>query len=396
MKNKIFKVCTLGIIALTLFTGCQYKEGEVTKIKKNEGINLNDTEIDLDYTLEVFRFIDKKSAREQYEHELLNIKNKSSKVEIINESDDIFEVIEKVEKEDNVIDSEHDAYFYKLYIQKDDAYLLLHECSSNPNKDKMKEVGSTIKDRLTKEKDLVELFEKYAKENNYPIDDKYYDRETLDSMNCYEAYLTTNSPVNSSNKESKVVAVEIENIDLKNEEKFQVSVVGKDKDNQIVWSVDYGTVPLGTELIFFVDYKPQYKYAYTIWDSTVIARDVQTGSIIWKSELDDSVTDCYVLNSNEKVILFTGMGMGFKYEILDNSNGKTLKSIEIEKYLVKEDKRFDFEEYYNIDSSTIKQENENTISIDVHDKDDYGNDTGLVGYLKINTDDYSVKFEKTK
>ena len=45
---------------------------------------------------------------------------------------------------------------------------------------------------------------------------------------------------------------------------------------------------------------------------------------------------------------------------------------------------------------TLKSVDNSTISIEVIDRDENGTDTGLVDYLKISTNDYSVKFEKIK
>lgn len=64
MKNKIFKLNIIVMIIVMLFTGCKKKEGEVTKIKKNEEIQYaesskNDLNIITDddfYSLEYYKF----------------------------------------------------------------------------------------------------------------------------------------------------------------------------------------------------------------------------------------------------------------------------------------------------------------------------------------------------
>ena len=48
MKNKILKLSVLVVVAMTLFTGCQKKEGEVSKVKKNESDEKIVVKVDID------------------------------------------------------------------------------------------------------------------------------------------------------------------------------------------------------------------------------------------------------------------------------------------------------------------------------------------------------------
>ena len=77
----------------------------------------------------------------------------------------------------------------------------------------------------------------------------------------------------------------------------------------------------------------------------------------------------------------------------NNENTKESSREYIYPSLEKEESRFDFEEYYDLITSTMKVKN-NKITFEVHDKDDYGHDTGYVGTLNIDLSNYEVTLKK--
>ena len=73
MKKEILKVCVLGLVAVTVFTGCQKKEEKVINIDKKEELsyNMKDEVVNIDF--------DSESIDEDYSNYFINATNKDGK-----------------------------------------------------------------------------------------------------------------------------------------------------------------------------------------------------------------------------------------------------------------------------------------------------------------------------
>jgi outer membrane protein assembly factor BamB len=206
----------------------------------------------------------------------------------------------------------------------------------------------------------------------------------------YEEKIENNGPV--------VVKVEMNMYERTNYGELMIEA--KDADGEIVWTKSAGTIADGSDnysLIAEEGDKYVYMNKWNEEDETThfIALDKQTGEKVWEvSPIVETITCPTIIENEDKLYVVSGMAGAYSLEIFDLNTGKELKIIDaLSLYVEKEERRFDFEEYYDIITNTMKLEG-NEIVFDVRDRDDNGNDAGLVGYLKINTENYNVKFDK--
>ena len=197
---------------------------------------------------------------------------------------------------------------------------------------------------------------------------------------------------NSNVKTNKVVKVSLDQKDMGNK-KIKMYINAVDANGKTVWTKDAFTYTDkgGTDFNDLVAEQGD-KYFYYGDSQSFSAYDIQTGKIVWTNSKKVLGGAAIFKEYNNKLYVESGMG-DYELDIFDLSNGKHLKKIELTKYLEKEESRFDFEEYYDLITSTMKVEN-NKITFEVHDKDDYGHDTGYVGTLNINLSNYEVTLKK--
>ena len=206
----------------------------------------------------------------------------------------------------------------------------------------------------------------------------------------YEEKVETNS--------KEVVKVDFETYERDNY--YVMMIEAKDANGEIVWSKDAGHIAFNSDSYSTIAEEGD-KYVYmNEWndeDETThfIALDKQTGEKVWEVSPKVNTITCPTLEEKDgKLYVVSGMAEGYSLEVFDLDTGKELKMIdELTSYVKRENYELDYDIYYKINTNTMKV-TDNEIVFEVHDDDDYGHDTGVVGYLKINRENYSVKFEK--
>ena len=393
MKNKIFKLSTIVMIVVMLFTGCKKKEGEVTKIKKNEEIQYaesskNDLNIITDddfYSLEYYKFKNNESLLELYNDQINIIKNNdyATKIDMLKDDENTFEAITKIQDE-----SLNGVYYKYVYFAKNNnEFISIYQISQNSDKSNMKEIRSQIEDMISANSDYMKVFDDYSKENDLVITDFKYNE---DDSKCLVSLNASNSKTESYNGENrKVKVVEFEQFDL-GPERLKLMIVARNSENKTIWSNDMGVLPKFSG-DFQIDLVQGEKYYYLFNVDTITAHDIQTNEVIWSTKVN--IYFPTMIETNGKLFVLNvgdASNNDREFIVYDNKTGKKIYNNNYTEFFKKNDLD---DELCNIDYLSFKIKNNNII-LDVTVPDEKNEKDVKIGVLKINTNDYSVKFEK--
>ena len=393
MKNKIFKLNIIVMIIVMLFTGCKKKEGEVTKIKKNEEIQYaesskNDLNIITDddfYSLEYYKFKNNESLLELYNDQINIIKNNdyATKIDMLKDDENTFEAITKIQDE-----SLNGVYYKYVYFAKNNnEFISIYQISQNSDKSNMKEIRSQIEDMISANSDYMKVFDDYSKENDLVITDFKYNE---DDSKCLVSLNASNSKTESYNGENrKVKVVEFEQFDL-GPERLKLMIVARNSENKIIWSNDMGVLPKFSG-DFQIDLVQGEKYYYLFNVNEITAHDIQTNEVIWSTKVN--IYFPTMIETNGKLFVLNvgdASNNDREFIVYDNKTGKKIYNNNYTEFFKKNDLD---DELCNIDYLSFKINNNNII-LDVTFPDEKNEKDVKIGVLKINTNDYSVKFEK--
>ena len=207
--------------------------------------------------------------------------------------------------------------------------------------------------------------------------------------------------VSYEEKTNSPVVVKIDTEMYEREDHFgELMIEAKDSNGEIVWTKSAGLIAENSDNYSLFAYEGE-KYVYITEGNEeeqaeyFIALDKQTGEKVWKVKPTvEAIVLPTIIEKDNKVFVATGMAGAYDLEVFDLDTGKELKIVgNLTLYVEKEQSRFDFEDYYEIITDSMKV-TDDEIVFDVHDTSDEGKDLGVVGYLKINRENYNVKFEK--
>lgn len=393
MKKDIFRVCILGLVGLTLFTGCNNKD-KVEKIKKNEeAINYEEQIKEKEYySVEYYKFKSKSTLLEEYNDVISMLTEYDadvSKVVTLTKEDNVYEAIITQDSE-NLVSV---YYEYLLLIKNDKEFISVFQSSKNEDKTNMKEIGEKIKNSISSGKDFRTVFDDYAKENKLIVTSEGFYKSSMD--NCETALNASNSEVvlyTGSNK--KVETVDFDTIDLA-AEKCKIIAVAKNSDGQVIWSFDVGIIPkyAGGP---FINIEKGDKYVYYTIGNSLDILDIQTGKVIRTVEFDDLVAFNYLIEYKDKLFLIRGdMTSTDTLYVVDINNGKILKKInEFNIHdIIRKEKNIEIEENLSFDIKNVKKENDK-IYLDVNTLDENGDKKDIIGTLTIDYNDYSIKYDE--
>lgn len=392
MKNKIFKLSTIVMIVVMLFTGCKKKEGEVTKINKNEEIQyvensngMNTITNDDYYSLEYYKY-NNKSSLEQLYNEQINIiryNDYATKIDMLKDDENTFEAITKIQDE-----SLNGVYYKYVYFAKNESeFISIYQISQNSEKSKMKEIRSQIEEKILKSSNYKKVFDEYSKENDLVITDYKYNE---DDSKCLVSLNASNSKTESYNGENrKVKVVEFEQFDL-GPERLKLMIVARNSENKIIWSNDMGVLPKFSG-DFQIDLVQGEKYYYLFNVNEITAHDIQTNEVLWSTKVN--IYFPTMIETNGKLFVLNvgdASNNDREFIVYDNKTGKKIYNNNYTEFFKKNDLD---DELCNIDYLSFKINNNNII-LDVTFPDEKNEKDVKIGVLKINTNDYSVKFEK--
>lgn len=384
MKNKIFKVCALGLVTAVLFTGCQKKEGKVNKIQKNEEFTYSEkTKLEDNnyYGIELYQYTSKTQLEADYEYEKENFLQREDVVNVnaLTKNNNVYEAIVTIDSDDYV----DKIYEYMLLVKNSNDYVVLYQQSINSNKEEVIKIGNELKGELKNSKDYLKTFNDYAKKNNLSIGVAY-------GNNGIETRKTALLATNLKQKDyvdtnDKVVSVS-ENYYQLTANTGKLVVEAKTSDGKLVWSIDRGSIPVGIGLEGIVSEQVGDLFLMSTHEA-VEARDIQTSKVVWTADIHSAVTHS-MIKSNNKIFDIQG-DIVCGLEVKDYSTGKTIYyTDDISKYVVRNaNEEYD---YYTIVTESAKVDND-YIVYDVIDQD---KDDTKVGKLKINTNDYKIVFER--
>jgi len=392
MKKEVFKVFVLGLIGLTLFTGCNKKES-VKKLKKNEEVinyeeQVNKNE-DESYSIEYYKFKTKDTLLDEYNdviYMLTEYDDYVSKVDVLTNEDNIYEAI-ITQGSENLVNV---YYEYVLLIKNDKEFISVFQTSKNEDKTFIKEIGKKIKNELSFNNNFREVFEDYAEENQLVITSEGFYKSSMD--NCETALNASNSEVviyTGSNR--KVETVEFDQIDLA-AEKYKIIAVAKNSDGQVIWSFEVGLAPKYAGGPFINIVKGDKYVYYTIGNKLEI-RDIQTGKIIRTVTFDEDMSFNDMIEYKDKLFIIRGeMASTTTLFVLDIENGKILnKTDKFDPYIIsksnveKETVAFDIE--------SVKKE-DNKIKIDINSIESETDKKIKKGTVTIDYNDYSVNYNQ--
>ena len=401
-NNKLLKVCTFGLITLTLFAGCQKTEGKVSKMKKNDEISYSsDVNIVKDYyTIELYQYKDNESLLKAYKDEIDYQKGISEKVEVITNTDNVCEMKLYIKPGEAAPAAMEESYSYVLFIKNDTDYIAVYQNTKSSDKSGMIKIGKEIKNKFDGKKDYKKLFDEYAKENNLNVTDNIFDNEALALDGCVYAINGTNSyTITYSGSTAKVSQVKKEKF-LLNDTEDKVFAVGKSDDGKTVWTLDLGTEDRVVNDEEWLYIKVTTDNVYLGYNGIIECRNLQTGKLKWTSEMQIGWAVDNLIETEKTIFVFTGEGKE-TITLINAKNGKPIYDyLDVSRYL-KSEKIAD--DYYDIVPESAKLEGD-ILTVKVTDD---GNDSSVIeagkeykvetmGYLKINIKDYSVKFEKAK
>lgn len=386
MKNKLFKVCTLGFVLATLLTGCNSKKGEVSKIKKNEEIQyVVESKLDDIYGIQLNRYTNEYQLDAMYSDskDSLLQRDEVSNVDVITKEDDVYEAVITLDADW----SDVDEYEYILLIKNKTDYISLYQTSPNINKDNVKKIGAELKEKFTKSSDFKKTFDEYTKEKDLNVDDAL-GCNGLDAT-CKDSKVATPLKEKAYTKtDKKVVSVNL-NYYRVSSDTVKGIVEAVSEDEEIIWSQDKGTVPYGIGLVGYISEDcNQYFYIGTF--TGIDAVDKQTSEIVWSSEFKSQPILYKFVETEDKLFILEGDN-SVTLEVKDLKDGKTIHfNDNLNKYVAYNNGTE--EDYYDIDFSTAGYYKNGKIMCDVYDYST--DDIKKVGKLVIDSNDYTIKFEK--
>lgn len=389
MKKEIFKVCALGLVAVTLVTGCG-KEKNVERIKKNENSIQYEEELQQEkeyYSVEYYKFKTASSLLEEYNDvidTLLYADPDVSNVEELEKNDNLYEAIITLEGESY----KEPVYEYVLLIKKDKEFISVFQSSDNSDKTNMKEIGKNIKESLSSNENLRNLFDNYSQNNKLIVTSEGFYKSSMD--NCETALNASNSEVvlyRGSNK--TVETVDFEMIDLA-AEKYKIIAVAKNSSNQIIWSFDVGFAPKYSEGAHISIAKGD-KYVYYAVGETIELRDIQTGKLV-KSYSNENFTGLnHMIEYKDKLFIFQDVYVDGEAYVMDINTGKLLSNkIDFDAYVISNSNKD--KEYVSFDYKNVKTEDDKLI-IDINVVNDNSEKISKKGIVTIDYNDYSIKYE---
>ena len=392
MKKEVFKVFVLGLIGLTLFTGCNKNES-VKKLKKNEEVinyeeQLNKNE-DESYSIEYYKFKTKDTLLDEYNdviYKLTEYDDYVSKVDVLANEDNLYEAI-ITQGGENLVNV---YYEYVLLIKNDKEFISVFQTSKNEDKTFIKEIGKKIKNELSFNNNFREVFEDYAEENQLVITSEGFYKSSMD--NCETALNASKSEVviyTGSNR--KVETVELDTIDLA-AEKYKLVASAKNSDGQVIWSFDVGIIPKYSD-VPFVNIKKGDKYVYYTITDTLEIRDIQTGKIIHSVKLDVEAPYLEMIEYKDKLFLVKGGHVDCDtLYVIDITNGKVLHKNN--NFNASSITNLNNDNYsIGIDFENAKKEDDKIyLDVTILDKDTDKKIT--IGTATIDYNDYSVKYKK--
>ena len=247
----------------------------------------------------------------------------------------------------------------------------------------MKKNNIQLKEKIKNSTNYLKTFNEFAKEKDLKIDGAYGSNGIVARKT---AFLASNVKQKDYEETTdKVVTVE-EGFYQLSRNSGKVMVEARTSDGKIVWSIDRGSVPVGIGFEGTIANQVGNLFLMSGREA-VVARDIQTSQIVWKSDIHEALVHQFTL-ANDKIFDIQG-DIEDSLEVKDYKTGKTLYYEEnISKYVVR-DATIEYD-YYSIVGRSAKIEN-GYIVYDVVDQD---KDDAKVGKLKININDYKISFEK--
>ena len=380
MKNKLYKLFSVSIIALIFITGCQSREGKVNKIKKQEEFVNNSEEIKPEninnyYGIAYSKFEDSDKASKYYKIFLKNFKSEEYETQKINEDKNSIEVF--------TYDNTTNEYYYGFIIVNKNEVIEVYDLSYGKEATYMEDIIKEFRKYVSKYSTLKEAFDEYSKYYNLTVETG--DKKVIINDELGQMDIATATNVNTVLQYEKNLAVEkvvLDKIEL-SDGKVKTLMVAKSKDNKKVWTLDLGVT----------DKKENYKentcvllgkkYAYVAYGNTLEARDISTGKLIWVNSQEVWSNFSKIIETNNGVYLFTE-GMESDYVILKYSlDGKynDMNDVHLDKIIEKK---------YIINLDTAESVGDN-ISINVYENSKY---TNVIGKLVIDTNTGKSNFIK--
>ena len=386
MKKEVFKVFVLGLIGLTLFTGCNKKES-VKKLKKNEEVINYEEQLKISenesYSVEYYKFKNQDSLLKEYNSFIESLTSYSieeqKNVDVITKEDNIYEGMHMPNKDDE----ENLFYRYILLIKNDKELIVIFQASENEDKTYIKEIGNKIKNEAEFNNDYRKIFEDYAEENNLTVTSS---NDLVE--NCeVELNAAKSDVVIYSGSNRKVETVDFDGIEL-TADKFKIIAVAKNSDDQIIWSFDVGFVPKFSSAPE-ISIKKGDKYVYATIIDTLEIRDIQTGKIIHSVKLDVEAPYLEMIEYKDKLFLVKGGHVDCDtLYVIDIKNGKVL--YKNNNFNVASITNLNNDNYsIGIDFENVKKE-DNKIYCDVYENEP----KKIIGTATIDYNDYSVKYNK--
>ena len=383
MKNKIFKVCALGLVTTMIVTGCGSKEGNVKKIQKNEEISIEekDTAIVDDnkyYGLEVYQFTNNTQLEVQFADNKDSILQDIGviNIDVLEKSKNTYEAVVSLEDEDN-----KKEYVYALLMKNDTDYILLYNKSENSNKEEIIKVGNELKEKFKNSKNYVTTFDTYVKENGLTLG-TVYGNDGIVALK--KSKIATNYKAKSyTNTDKKVKTVKSVFYYL-SDSTCKESIEARTEDGELVWSLDNGNLPTHIGLIGTISNQVGNYYLLSTKNG-VECRDIQTGKVLWIDNFKEAVIHV-LIEINGKLIDCQGENGSSAIEIKDLSTGKTIFYEEnINKYITDNENGYS---YVDVSKNVV---NGSTITFDVQND---MTESVKVGTLSFNVENKSFTFNK--
>lgn len=188
-KRSLLRVSCVFVLMLLLVTGCSEKNDDTNKVEKNSNVESNvnlkatsfkeimegyakekNLKVDKDvydgdslkkmnctyavnystddYKMDVLEFSNQESLKKTYDEKISTLKQLSTKVDMLEENDNVFEAIIMVEPSGNTPAVEEVSYEYSLLIKSEKEMIVVFEDSSSADKENMKKIGKEIKDLI--------------------------------------------------------------------------------------------------------------------------------------------------------------------------------------------------------------------------------------------------------
>ena len=383
MKNNLFKVCALGLITMVLFTGCNKKDGEVSKVKKNEEINYSrQSHLDDYYGIELFQYTNSHQTTVDFNDSKENFLQREEvvNVEALTKEDNMYEAIVTVDA-DYLVEKE---YEYVLYIKNDNDYIVLFQTSNNKDKDKIKELGNKIKEKFSKSSDYKKVYDKFVKENELYTSHSY---GCNGITSCKTSLVSTNIKVKDYKETDKKVKTVALNLYQVSPSTFFAVIEALTDSDELVWSKEYDTVPNGIDFFGVIAEQAGDYFYINKGEGKVAALDIQSGKEVWVSSIHESISHA-LISVNGKVFDIQG-DVSQAVEVKSEKDGKTLYyEDDLIKYVTKENA----DNTYSILTKDAKVQN-GYIVYEVSKYDSVLNKELKIGKLKINVNTYAVTFE---